>query len=259
MGTESQNEDPGSDNGSVGNSPTDVSDSVGQPTADLSVIASHFATSMPEVQGHAIQKAADDAAQLADGPTDRNGTRFDPAIHATSADGKGTLTARGTWAIKRGRKPGVAGNVANAQPQSTLGTPNKPVDAKKIADDAASRNAGVAAAEMFLVAAQVAGGEEFAPIKDDKSGRDERAMMHEAFANYFAATGKKDIPPGAALGFAMLAYLAPRAFMPQTKARLSGLRAKIVQWWVNRKLRKQGLTATVNASPDNESMRRKEV
>jgi hypothetical protein len=47
--------------------------------------------------------------------------------------------------------------------------------------------------------------------------------------------------------------------MPQTKARLSGLRAKIAQWWINRKLRKQGLSATVNASPDNESMRRKEV
>jgi len=260
MGTESQNEDPGHDNGSAGVSPTDDSDSTVKPTADLSAIASHFAAQMPEVQSHAIQKAADDAAALADGPTDRVGARFDPAIHATSADGKGTLTARGTWALKRGKKSGVH-PVADAVKGSTLGaTPNNPADAKKAADVASSRNAGIAAAEMFLVAAQVAGGEEFTPIKDEKAGRDERAMMHEAFANYFAATGKKDIPPGAALGFAMMAYIAPRLFMPQTKARLSGIKAKIAQWWVNRKLRKQGLTATVQTTANaDESARRKEV
>ena len=257
MSVESQNEDPGNDNGSVGDGLTAESDSATTPSANLSDIASHFATSMPQVQDHAIQKANDDAVALANGPTDRAGARFDPAIHAAGPDGKGILTVRGTWSVKRGRKAST-GNVANAQPSSTLATPNKPVDAKKAADDAASRNAGIAAAGMFIVAMRAVGGEEFTPVVDEKTGHNEPAMLQGAFADYFAATGKKDIPPGAALSFAILAYIAPRLFMPQTKARLSTFKSKIVQWWVNRKLRKQGLTATVSANGDT-SERRKEA
>lgn len=220
----------------------------GDSTADLGSIASELASTMPEVQQHAVEQAAAAARAQEAAPTDRAGVRFDPALHDAGQDGKGLLTARGTWRMKRGRKPGTPASNKGVT-GSTMGTPTTPgtpaANQPTPAQIAQNRAAGVAAAEMLFGVGQVIGGEEWAPMKNEKIGLDERAMMHDAFGNYFVATNRKDIPPGAALGFAMIAYIAPRFAMPKTQARFGAIKQKLVQWWINRKLRKQGLTADV--------------
>lgn len=97
---------------------------------------------------------------------------------------------------------------------------------------------------------QVVGGEEWAPMHNKAIGLDERAMMHTAFGDYFVASGKTDIPPGAALTFCVLAYAAPRFAMPKTQTRFQKVKSAIVTWWVNRKLRKQGLDVQVQAKTE---------
>jgi hypothetical protein len=109
----------------------------------------------------------------------------------------------------------------------------------------AARNAGAQAAELLFAAGVVIGGDEWQPRKDDKAGVDERTMMQSAMGAYFEAQGKTDISPGMVLAFVVLAYAAPRFAMPKTQSRFQTVKAKCVQWWTNRKLRKMGLTANV--------------
>lgn len=250
---QTENKGPPSPDNTTTTAPTAAVES----TADIADIASTLAATMPEVQEHAVQQAAEQARAAESSPTDKAGARFDPAIHVSGADGKGVLTVRGTWAQKRGRKSNTAGataapraasgNVAGSASQ--LGASASPAETQKAALTLQSRQAGIAAAEMMFMAGRVIGGEEWLPMKNEKLGLDERAMMHSAFGDYFVATNKVDIPPGAALAFAMCAYMGPRFTMPQTQARFKAIKQKIVQWWINRKLRKQGLTAEVKQKP----------
>lgn len=228
----------GEDTGSL----SDSADTGGtHPTADLSAIANGLASSMPEPQEHAINKAAEEVANAAQNPVDKSGTRFDPAIHETGPDGKPVTGVRGNFRAKRGRKGGGAASVMASTGASS------PVDAKKAEAARQSLLAGGAAAQMLITAGMLLGGEEWKPVKDEKAGIDEQAILAGAFGEYFKTKEVKDVPPGVALTFALMLYIAPRFAMPQTQAKVSTLKARIVQWWVNRKLRKKGLTATVTA------------
>lgn len=223
-------------------------------TADLDKIATILAGSMPDVQEHAVQQAQREQQAIA---TDKQGAQFNPATHVVGADGQGILTVRGTWAQKRGRKAGNTAPVTNAPTvrNSTLGGPAaspSPQAAQILqqqAQDAQSRAAGVAAAELLFMCGQMIGGEEWQPMVNKTIGMDERTLMHGAFGDYFVASGVRDIPPGAALTFAIVAYIAPRFAMPKTQSRYAKIRGTVVTWWVNRKLRKQGLDVQVQAKP----------
>jgi hypothetical protein len=229
----------------------------GESTADVEQIATALAGSMPDVQEHAVAQAqreqqANDAA-----PTDKHGAQFDPAIHVIGPDGKGVLTVRGTWAQKRGRKAGSAAPVTNGASvrNSTLGgpaaqpSPQAAQLAQQQAQQAQARAAGVAAAEMLFMIGQTIGGEEWRPMADKAIGIDERATMHQAFGDYFVASGKTDIPPGAAYAMMQKVSAAPRFAMPKTQTRFQKIKGAIVTWWVNRKLRRQGLEVQVQAKP----------
>ena len=219
-----------------------------QSTADLASIASDMVTSMPEVQEHAIQKAQADSQASAGGPTDKSGTAFDPAIHEGGPDGKGVISVRGTWRLKRGggRKAG-SGSASMANGSSSLNAPTAPSKEQVTAaqNEHQAKLAGAACAQMMFMAGRALGGEEWTPRKDEKTGLDEELMMTAAFTEYCKVKNVTDIPPGVALAFAICVYAGPRLAMPQTKARVSGIKQRIVQWWVNRKLRKQGLQASV--------------
>ena len=228
-----------------------------ESTADVEQIATALASSMPDVQEHAVQQAQREQAAANDDTRDKQGAQFDPNIHVTGPDGKGMLTVRGTWAQKRGRK---AGNATGVTPSpsvrnSTLGGPAAPASpqaaqlAQQQAQEAQSRAAGVAAAELLFMCGKMIGGEEWEPMQNKAIGMDERTMMHGAFGDYFVASGVKDIPPGAALTFCIVAYIAPRFAMPKTQTRYQKVKGAIVTWWVNRKLRKQGLDVQVQAKP----------
>lgn len=248
---------PPTDESVTADSTTPETSASGNSTANLNDIASDLASTMPEVQSHAVEQAAAAARAQESAPTDRAGVRFDPSQHDSGPDGKGLMTARGTWRLKRGRKPGTpASNRAAPPTGSTMGVTGNPAQEQaKAAQVAQCRIAGASAAEMLFMAGRVIGGDEWLPLKDEKIGLDERGMMQQAFGDYFVATNKKDIPPGAALTFALCAYMGPRFAMPQTRARVSTIKQKLVQWWINRKLRKQGLTAEVKTKAPGDTQK----
>ena len=219
----------------------------------LDAVAGDLAATMPDVQEHAVaQAAAQAAAQNAineqNAGKDKAGTTFDASLHQTGPDGRPVMTTKGTYALKRGRKAGGASSVpaASTMPARQVGAPAQAsAPAAEIAQAQAARAAGMQAAELLFAAGVIIGGDEWMPRKDDKIGLDERASMQTAMANYFESTGKADLSPGMVLSFVMLAYAAPRFSMPKTQSRFQTVKAKIVGWWTNRKLRKMGLTAAV--------------
>jgi len=220
---------------------------------DLFAVAGELSQSMPEVQEHAVAQARAQAAAQAGMvsalPADKAGTRFDPALHATNDDGSPKLTATGAYAKKRGRKAG--GPALSTMPASgpKPGIPGASAEALATAAQAqAARSAGIQAAQLVFAVGVIFGGDEWQPRTDAKTGLDERAMMEGAMGEYFVSQGKTDIPPGIALTFCMLAYAAPRFAMPKTQSRVQTVKAKIVQWWTNRKLRKMGMQANIEAS-----------
>lgn len=218
------------------------------PTADLAAIGADLASSMPDVQEHAIAQAQREQQAVESAPTDKSGAHFDPSVHVTGPGGKGVLNTRGLWSAKRGRKAGARQNAQSAATVSTLGVTPQSGQSGQTAQQTAlmqqqaqSAMAGAAAAEMLFIAGRAIGGEEWAPMENKALGMDERALMRDAFGEYFKAKGQVDIPPGVALTFAILIYAGPRFAMPKTQSRLTRVKNYIVGWWMRRKLRKAGL------------------
>lgn len=219
---------------------------------DLAGVAADLAQTMPEVQEHAVQQARLFAEQAAASPVDKAGAVFEPAIHAVDATGAPVMTAGGAYAKKRGRKSATPGAAQSTMPaaKSPPGTamPASPGAQTMMAQQQAARIAGIQAAGLVFAVGTIIGGEEWHPRIDPKIGLDEKSMMESAMGDYFVSQGKTDIPPGVALAFVMLAYAAPRFAMPKTQSRVATVKAKVVQWWTNRKLRKMGMTANIEAS-----------
>lgn len=214
-------------------------------TANIESIANELSESMPEVQAHAIeQEIISENEKLAQYShlKDTDGNSFDPTIHKTNKAGEPTLSTKGKLIKKPGRKPNV-GTAPKSQTSSVVGG----AQGASIESDAharmQARASGTMAANLVLQIGIVAGGEEWHPRRDEQSGLDEKMMLENAFADYFEATGKTDIPPGMALTVAIGAYALPRFTMPKTQSRLDKLKKGIKQWWINRKLKKHGFKA----------------
>lgn len=213
-------------------------------SASLDNIANTLAQSMPDVQEHAInqEKEKNDkiAEQWAD-LKDVDGNPFNPEIHKTNKAGEPTTTAKGNL-IKKPAKKGATGGTQN---KSFVGSkPNTqtapdPQQAIKMQAQAS----GKMTANLLMTLGIVAGGEEWQPMKDPTSGLDEKAMLESAFADYFEATGKTDIPPGLTLTLAIGGYMLPRFTMPKTQTRLGKLKSWIAKKIADRRLRKHGLKA----------------
>jgi hypothetical protein len=73
--------------------------------------------------------------------------------------------------------------------------------------------------------------DEWAPDDDG-----EYIGLRDAAAAYLRATGRDDLSPGAALGFACLTYGAKRLPRPKTQNRLASWKAKIWAWWKGRSI-----------------------
>tara|TARA_R110000772_G_scaffold264301_2_gene384772 strand:+ start:65 stop:805 length:741 start_codon:yes stop_codon:yes gene_type:complete len=205
------------------------------------VLASTLSDNMSEVQEHAIEeeqrKDEKHSAQFAD-LKDSEGNSFDPAIHKTNKAGEPTTSTKG----KLIKKP--AGGAKSGRPKSgsTIGgaaAAPTPEQTAKIQ----SRASGKMAANLVLTMGIVAGGEEWQPMSDPLNGLDEKAMLEGAFADYFEATGKTDIPPNMALAVALGAYALPRFTMPKTQSRMQKLKLWITKKAADRKLKKHGLKA----------------
>jgi hypothetical protein len=220
-------------------------------TSNLDTIADNLSTSMPDVQQHAIdQENSDEADRLAQYSDlrDASGNSFDPTIHKTNKSGEPTTSTLGKLIKKSGRKPKDPNQKSTVGGRPSGATQPSP----KEVQSAQSRASGVMTANLILQIGIVAGGQEWYPVKDENSGLDEKSMLENAFADYFEATGKTDLPPATALLVAVGAYALPRFTMPKTKTRVQKLTGGIKAWFVNRKLKKHGLKAkpTGEREPD---------
>lgn len=220
-------------------------------TTNIESIANELSETMPEVQEHAIeQEILSENEKLAQYShlKDSDGNGFDPSIHKTNKAGEPTLSTKGKLIKKPGRKPG-AGAQGKSQIGSVVGGAQSVTIDKEGHSRLQARASGTMAANLILQIGIVAGGEEWHPRTDESSGLNEKMMLENAFADYFEATGKTDIPPGMALTVAIGAYVLPRFTMPKTQSRLDKLKKGIKQWWINRKLRKHGFKAEPTDSP----------
>lgn len=213
-------------------------------SASLEAIASDLSSTMPDVQDHAIEQdrinEEEKVAQYSH-LKDKNGMGFDPTIHKTNKAGEPTLSTKGLLILRPGRKPG---NSDPSLQKSVVGgvSPNTQPSPQAEARLQA-RASGTMAANLVIQLGIVAGGSEWQPRVHQESGLDEKVMLENAFADYFEATGKTDIPPGMALTVAIGAYSLPRLTMPQTQTRMQKAKKGIKQWWINRKLKKHGFKA----------------
>lgn len=206
---------------------------------DLSSIAGQLAESAPSVQEHVI---AAHAEKQASAPVDSDNQPFDPAIHSSDSEGKGIKTQAGKWRRKRGK-----GSASNAAKTSTLGQ-SEASSGPSAAQQAATAT-GIACAEMTIGTCTMVFGPEWqARVHKDETGRvllDERSYMAKAYADYCAAKGIHDIPPGVALSLALVAYAAPRFAEPETRERAGTIRewlaCKVASWKVKKELRKRGI------------------
>lgn len=211
----------------------------------LDSIAQQLSSSMPDVQEHAIEQeraqTEEAAAQYAE-YVDKEGLPFDPSVHKVNKAGEPTLSTKGLLVRKPGRKAGGGQSAAG----SVIGRPQaaESPDPGPAREKAQARATGIVAASMLMQIGIVAGGEEWRPIHDDKSGLDEKAMLEGAFADYFEATGKTDLPPGMCLAIAIGGYALPRFAMPKTQTRVGKLKGFIKQWWIDRRLKKHGLKSS---------------
>lgn len=153
---------------------------------------------------------------------------FDPARHAQNPDGSPKRKADGSYASKRGRKPGQA----NPLPPKESGTikPSEKVDSvatvqevPRISPDEAARQS----ANLIINASVWICGEDIGkPI--DKA---ESEGLKISFVNYYESRGVPNIPPEIGLLAAIASYIAPRYRKSQSaqgkiKAAISWLKEK---------------------------------
>jgi hypothetical protein len=211
-----------------------------EPISDESAasIAATLAAEQPDVQPHAIEQA--EATRAADATKDKYGNAFDPKIHASNADGSPRRTVRGAWALKRGNKGKAA-----ASPPSSNGIVLPGASSGASAKEQEARAGGAGAANLFLMLCVGLGGQEWQPIKDDKTGKDDKAMLEHAFGDYFVSRNWGDLPPGWALVAALCIYAGPRFTMPQTTTRLQRVKlwfaGKYGAWVAKRRANKRGV------------------
>jgi hypothetical protein len=128
---------------------------------------------------------------------------FDPAKHAVNPDGTPKLRGDGSFALKRGRKPGQ--KVAGGAIVATEGATNR------LSNEQAAR-------QMFAFAYGLAAGtigDEWLP--EDK---DEENTMVKGITAYFDAKGQVDLPPEIGLVIAFGAYGARRLKHQNTRDKI---------------------------------------
>ncbi len=172
---------------------------------------------MPTPQPHAIEQAQEETKTTASkAQVDDFGRAFDPAIHATDSDGNPRINKDGTFRKKRGSQKSSQVNLPGTTPGDV------------------STKIGKSIAESIFQIGQLIGGEEWAPIRNEEYGVDERRQMHEAWTAYAEEKEIEDFPPGVAVTIAMLGYIVPRFAMPKTKTRAEKFKdwctLKYVQW-----------------------------
>lgn len=142
---------------------------------------------------------------------------------------------------KRGRKAGATSVISNMSPLKA-----------EQDKDLVYVKTGQISADFLISINVMALGEEFMPTKDERTGIDERLALQDAFAAYFKATNKEDIPAGWALVMVLSAYYVPRFTMPKTQTRVKTIMGRLKLWREERKLKKEELKKEKENAKENE-------
>lgn len=231
--------------------------------AVLGDIATDLTSSMPAVQEHAIDleetKKAEFSEQFAH-LVDKNGTAFDPAIHKTKKDGTPTISKTGKLMLKPNAQAKVTTDSASPSSAQISSQPEQKSDEtpKVLTEQEKQQCAalGKVSANALFSVGRAFGGDEWVPVK--KQGYDEAAAMEQAFADYYEASGKTEMSPGAALTIAIGAYVMPRFTQPQTQQKSKNLAKRLYAWWNQRKGKKQA-EAAAQAEEYRKSQEKKEI
>ena len=148
---------------------------------------------------------------------------FDPSKHAVNPDGTPRKKVDGSFANKRGRKPGQTAAtvtpaataatvppVATGEPKSTTA----PLSAKKAREGGLITNKQAAHATVKMVVTAL--GSTIGPEWDFESPEEAQHMIDAVHA-YYDANGQVQISPELMLSFQVFAYAAPRSQHPNTK------------------------------------------
>ena len=179
-------------------------------------------TDMPEATPPAPETPSTAAKPSKDNlkaATDRQGRKFDPALHEVDEHGKPRLNRDGYLAGKPGR-PGKfkqahrerVSRVAPADPQQP---PAQPGPDRAEID---RRNTARISAVLFIRFGIGFFGDEWLPIK--REGMDEQTEMVDLFDNYYRSKGISDLPPGWALALGLAGYAAVRIHLPKTQSKM---------------------------------------
>lgn len=190
----------------------------------------------PEAENIIAQAQAEAAQNLGDIPpgmfpdpevtgngnpmVDSGGNEWSADTHLTPP----TKTKQGLWMRKRGIKPGT--KIGGVQQVSV--TPVNPLDSE-------CRKAAESMVGKIFILGRAIGGDEWAPIKDDANGLDEKAQMTEAVFDFMKDSGKAwKLPSWLALPIVVFSYGAIRLMnlehFPKTKTRWESFRG-----WFGRK------------------------
>jgi hypothetical protein len=173
-----------------------------------------------------------------DGLKDRKGRAFDPNLHDVDENGDPILTTKGTLKmLKAGRpKKNIQSKLNTESSAPKVATSSGLVDQNNYND---ARPAGVTSAHMLMTGGVMLFGDEWRPVIDEKKGIDERANLEDAFTEYYASRGVKDMPASAVLITAILGYALPRFSKPKTQEKAKGWWAKYKLWREKKRLEKE--------------------
>lgn len=137
------------------------------------------------------------------GPTDSEGTVFNPRIHYLDENGKPKKTATGKFRKRRKDSP--------------MPTETSQTQAAGLPDPKQSAELVISVGESVAVASLG----ELWTMKEP-----EKAFLGASLERYFAASGTPDVPPGWLLIAAIGLYALPRIMHPETQARIGKLMGK---------------------------------
>lgn len=158
---------------------------------------------------------------------------FNPEIHVTDAAGMPVKTKAGKYRRKPGRKQG-----SENEGGGTVRTTATVVDADNMRLQKAVAAANAVVGSLFMLG-QVLGGDEFRPIVDPQTGRNEPLMMTQAWTEYFMTCENIAVPPWCGVLIATGAYFIPRFTMPVTRSRLGQMWDWISGFWTGEKSAEQ--------------------
>jgi len=153
---------------------------------------------------------------------------FDPSIHVSGDDGQPVVTVSGTLRKKPGRKPGRIDTSGPAE--TAAGATLAPAKrAKTKLDVEANRAAALALSTQLL---KVAVGALKFSIGEEWEFQDqaEADSLKGALATYIEAKGDRAFTPETMLLLVAAGYVMPRFAVPNTRAKVGGLFAKIGGW-----------------------------